>query len=54
MDDKDKLNIVKNMERVMGNKNMKSGEISYCENCGEPARNEVCKMCELMGIGKKG
>ncbi len=24
--------------------------VKYCKICGEPARNEICKRCELMRI----
>ncbi len=47
--DKEKLNIIKNLERIK--KKLKSHQqknIFYCENCGEPCRNKICKMCELM------
>ena len=70
MPDKEKLNIIKNMGRIMdwrknsetsprdtqrGHKNLRAGDsgepkINYCKTCGEPARNEVCKACELLDI----
>ncbi len=48
--DKDKLNILKNMERMLGKVGKKNERVSYCKTCGEPTRKEVCKMCELMGM----
>jgi len=49
LSDKEKLNIIKNFERVqekLKKENQKS--LRYCENCGEPCRKKLCKMCELM------
>ena len=28
-------------------------ELKYCKTCGEPARNEVCRTCELISIMRK-
>ena len=50
LSDEKKANIVRNMERLMKRINRKDNEINYCEICGEPSRNEICKMCELMNI----
>ncbi len=50
MPDKDKLNILKNAERVLGRIKKEEKEVSYCKTCGEPARKEICKMCELMQL----
>ena len=50
LSDKDKLNIVKNMERVMKGMQRDNKPVNYCETCGEPARNTICKMCELVRI----
>src|SRR3989339_215430 len=46
---KEKENIVKNMEITM-KKLQKSKEniIQYCQYCGEPSRNNICKKCKLM------
>ncbi len=50
MPDKDKLNILKNAERVLSKIKKQDSKISYCKNCGEPSRKEICKMCELMRL----
>ena len=48
---KDKQNIMKNFESVSDKiQKGKSGEIKYCECCGEPTRKNICKKCELVGI----
>jgi uncharacterized protein (TIGR00269 family) len=49
---KDKENIIKNFELIYPKiKNLNSKEsktfINYCEKCGEPSRNKICKMCKL-------
>lgn len=31
----------------------KKEKIIYCKNCGEPARNELCKKCEMLQITGK-
>jgi uncharacterized protein (TIGR00269 family) len=49
---KEKENIVKNAEKIIGKMKIKQDSVNYCELCGEPARNKVCKMCELVKIGK--
>lgn len=47
--EKEKENIIKNFEKLSDKiKKTKSGEINYCEKCGEPCRNKICKMCELL------
>jgi tRNA-5-methyluridine54 2-sulfurtransferase len=45
--DKQKLNIIRNFESIQ-NKFKNKNTIKYCENCGEPSRNNICKKCELM------
>lgn len=45
---KEKENIIKNFEKVSGKIKRESGEINYCEICGEPSKNKICKMCKLM------
>jgi uncharacterized protein (TIGR00269 family) len=50
MDDKDKLNILKNMEKVLKKVKREQTQINYCEICEEPCRGKICKMCELMKI----
>jgi uncharacterized protein (TIGR00269 family) len=45
---KEKENIINNFEKLSDKiKKTKSGEVTYCEKCGEPSRNKLCKMCEL-------
>lgn len=54
--EKDKRNILENFEKIFvpqrddpkGPKERWS-KIEYCEVCGEPSRNRICKKCELMG-----
>ncbi len=52
LSDKQKENIVKNAEKILKNIKYKQNSLNYCEYCGEPARNKICKRCELMRIGK--
>ncbi len=48
-----KLNIIKNSEEIIRLlKKKKEVRIAYCEICGEPSRNKLCKKCELMTIQK--
>jgi len=48
---KQKKNMLKNFlrlsERINKTRNTK---INYCEICGEPSRNKICKKCELIKI----
>ncbi|VVB82180.1 tRNA 2-thiocytidine biosynthesis protein TtcA [uncultured archaeon] len=46
---KEKENIMKNFDKLSDKlQKLKSGEgLNYCEVCGEPSRNKICKMCEL-------
>lgn len=52
LSDKQKENIVKNSEKILKNMKASDKSINYCEVCGEPARNKVCKKCELVKVGK--
>ena len=45
-----KMNIIKNMDNMLGKIQRSKDKINYCEICGEPSRKEVCKMCQLMKI----
>ena len=47
---KEKENILKNFDRLSDNlQNLKSKEkLNYCEICGEPSRNKICRMCQLL------
>lgn len=46
---KEKENIMKNFDRLSDKlQKLKTNEgLNYCEVCGEPSRNKICKMCEL-------
>jgi uncharacterized protein (TIGR00269 family) len=46
--EKEKRNIIKNFEEILKKFKKKEGKIIYCEKCGEPARNNICKMCEMV------
>lgn len=45
---KEKENTMKNAEKILKRVDRKNSKITYCEKCGEPSRNQICKMCELM------
>ena len=49
---KEKENIIQNFEKLSDKiQNLKSSEeLHYCEKCGEPSRNKICKMCQMMKI----
>ncbi len=48
---KEKENIMKNFnklsDRIQKLKSADSG-LNYCEKCGEPSRNKICRMCEMI------
>jgi uncharacterized protein (TIGR00269 family) len=49
---KDKENIIKNFELIYPkikrlNLEKSKSMINYCEKCGEPSRDKICKMCKL-------
>lgn len=46
--DKQKENLMKNFMKMQNSIKKEEKEIKYCEICGEPARNNICKMCELL------
>jgi len=46
--EKEKLNVVNNFEKLSKQIKKKTPKINYCGICGEPARKEICKKCELM------
>jgi tRNA-5-methyluridine54 2-sulfurtransferase len=53
--DKDlKENLVNNFLEIQKKlrKNI-SKNLIYCKSCGEPSRNEICKVCKMMGEMKK-
>ena len=47
---KEKENIIKNFEKLSPNiQKLKSYEkLNFCEACGEPSRNNLCRMCQLL------
>lgn len=47
---KEKENIMKNFNTLFPKiQKLKSEEnLRYCEICGEPSRNKICRMCQLM------
>ena len=48
---KNKENIIKNLESIFDRiQKTKDNQVKYCEICSEPARNKICKKCELMKI----
>ena len=49
LSEKDKKNILKNFEAI-SKKQKTNKKIDYCEICGEPSRNKICKRCELIKI----
>lgn len=51
---KEKNNVMKNMESVLEKfQKEKKTNIQYCEICGEPSRNKICRKCKLMNIKRK-
>lgn len=51
---KEKINIMKNFDGISEKiQKLKTDEkLEYCELCGEPSRNKICKMCQLVNIKK--
>ena len=47
---KDKERIVNNSEKLIAKLEKRNDKINYCQICGEPARNKICKKCELMNV----
>ena len=47
--EKEKQNIMNNFDSLIKRiEKIKDTRIEYCEVCGEPARNKLCKKCELV------
>lgn len=46
---KEKENIIKNFDKLISKiqKAKSIKKLNYCEICGEPSRNKICKMCGL-------
>ena len=48
---KDKEKIIENLERLSPLiQKRKDSKLNFCEICGEPSRNRICKKCELVNI----
>lgn len=43
-----KKNILEKHLNLLGKTGLKKKEFTYCSNCGEPSRGEICKACRLM------
>lgn len=50
LSEKDKKNILNNFEKMFMKGDKDKTNIEYCEVCGEPSRNNLCKKCELMNF----
>jgi len=51
LSEKDKMNILGNMDKMLEKFHKERDvNISYCEICGEPSRNKICKKCQLMQV----
>jgi tRNA-5-methyluridine54 2-sulfurtransferase len=51
LSDKKKQDILGNFEKIFEKiQKTKNTKINYCELCGEPARNKICKKCDLMNL----
>ncbi len=49
--EKEKLNIMKNFEKIFPLiERKKDLKLNFCEICGEPSRNKICRKCELVKI----
>ena len=46
---KEKENIMKNFDKIFPliQKLKVENKLNYCKICGEPSRNEICKMCRI-------
>jgi len=51
---KEKENIMKNFDKIFPliQRLKKEEKLNYCEICGEPSRNKICRMCQLVKVGK--
>ena len=50
--EKNKRNIINNFEKIFGKiKKIRKIKINYCEICGEPSKNKICKRCLLIKEG---
>jgi tRNA-5-methyluridine54 2-sulfurtransferase len=48
LDKKKKIKLINNLMKITGRMKIKSKELRYCSNCGEPSMNELCKKCEII------
>ena len=48
--EKEKQNMMKNFLKISKKIKKDESQIRYCQLCGEPSRNKICKKCELMKI----
>ena len=46
--EKEKRNLIINFENLQEKIKKDLGKIQYCESCGEPSRNKLCKKCNLL------
>jgi len=46
--EKEKRNIISNFEKLQKKIKKQTSKIQYCELCGEPSRNKLCKKCSLL------
>ena len=45
-----KMNIVKYFLKAMSHKKPEYQKISYCTHCHQPAKREICRTCEILGL----
>ena len=52
VDEKTKENIIGNFLKILPrlSEKFKDEKIIYCELCGEPSRNKICKKCSLLSL----
>lgn len=50
--EKEKENMMKNFLELSKRIGKDKSQVLYCQICGEPARNKICRKCELMKIKK--
>jgi len=50
LSEREKENIMKNFLELSKKIKKDKSKMNYCEFCGEPSRNKICKKCELMKI----
>ena len=50
---KEKENLMKNFEQILKKLPRQNNNVKTCKICGEPSRNNICRMCQLMKIKRK-